>query len=86
VRLCIAEARVLIACDLPMGFLGRWCCIMAEAVDGFHTLVVVGIEGVIFGCMAEVMGYGFFGDVAAQMEALASAPIGEGSQWCTRVL
>jgi hypothetical protein len=56
VQLCIVEARVLIACDLPMGFLGRWCCIMAEAVDGFHTLVVVGIEGVIFGCMAEVMG------------------------------
>jgi hypothetical protein len=45
---------VLVVGDLPMGFLGLWCHIVAEVVDGFHTLVVVGIGGVVFGCVAEV--------------------------------
>jgi hypothetical protein len=53
------------------------------AVNGFHTLVVVGIEGVIFGCVAdvEVVGWGCFGDAAAQTEALASVPVCNGSRW-----
>jgi hypothetical protein len=54
VQLGIAEARVLIVGDLPMGFLGRWCRIVAQAVDGFHTLLAVGIEVVVFGYVAEV--------------------------------
>jgi hypothetical protein len=61
---------------------------VAKAVDGFRTLVVVGIGGVVSGCVAEVevVGWGCFGDVAAQTEALASAPIDEGAQWCTGAL
>jgi hypothetical protein len=50
----VAEASVLVVGDLPMGFLGLWCHIVVEVVDGFHTLVMVGIGGVVFGCVAEV--------------------------------
>jgi hypothetical protein len=47
-------ARVLIAGCVPMAFLGRWHRIVAEAVGGLHTLVVEGIEDVVFGHGAEV--------------------------------
>jgi hypothetical protein len=80
VQLGIAKVTVLIADDLPMGFLGRWCHIVAEIMDAFHTLVVVGIGGVVFACVTEVVvGWGCFGDEAAQTKALASTPTGEGS-------
>jgi hypothetical protein len=70
---------------LPMDFLGRWCHIAVEVVDGFHTLMVVGIGGVVFECVADmgVVGWCYFGDASVRTEALASAPIGEGSRWCT---
>jgi hypothetical protein len=48
VRLSIVEARELVAFDLPMGFLDRWCHIAVEAIGGFHTLVAEGIEDVVF--------------------------------------
>jgi hypothetical protein len=44
-----------------MGFFGLWCHIVVEVVDGFHTLVVVGIGGVVFGCVAEVEVVGWVG-------------------------
>jgi hypothetical protein len=56
VRLSIAEARMLAIGDLPMGFLGWWLRIVAKVVDEFHMMVVVGIEGVGFGNVAEVGG------------------------------
>jgi hypothetical protein len=54
VRLSIVMARVLIAGCVPMAFLSRWHHIVAEPVGGFHTLVVEGIEDVVFGHGAEV--------------------------------
>jgi hypothetical protein len=54
VRLGIVEARVLAIDDLLMGFLGRWWHIVVEADGEVRMLVVVGIEGVGFGNMAEV--------------------------------
>jgi hypothetical protein len=77
---------VLAVCGLPMGLLGWWWHIMVEAEDEFHILAVVGIEDVVFACVAKVavVGWGCFGDAAAQAEALASAPVGEGSRRYTR--
>jgi hypothetical protein len=83
VRLDIAEARLLAASGLQIDFLGQWCHIVAEVVGGVHTLVVVGIGGVDFGCVAEVgevVSWDCFCDAAAEMEA----PVGEGSRWYTR--
>jgi hypothetical protein len=79
---------VLVASNLLMGFLGRWCHIVVEVVGGFHTLMVVGIAGVVFGYVAEVeeVGWSCFDDVAARTEALSFAPAGEGSRRCTRAL
>jgi hypothetical protein len=59
-----------------------------EAKDEFCILTMVGIEGVVFGCMIEVVevGWGCFGDAIARTEALASAPVGAGSRWCTAAL
>jgi hypothetical protein len=87
VPLGIAEARVLATSDMPMGFLDWLWRIVAEAVGGFHTLVVVGTEGLIFGSVVvvkvEVDGWGYFRNAGSRTEALAYAPIGGGSQWCT---
>jgi hypothetical protein len=48
VWLGIAGARVLAADDLLIGFLGRWWRIEVEVEGEFHTLAMVGIEGVVF--------------------------------------
>jgi hypothetical protein len=54
VQLGIAKARVLVAGGLPMGFLDRWCHIVAEVVGGFRTLLAGGIGGVVYGYVVEV--------------------------------
>jgi hypothetical protein len=54
VQIGISETRVLAVVDLLMGFLGQWWRIVVEVEDEFHTLVVVGIEGVGFENVAEV--------------------------------
>jgi hypothetical protein len=54
VQIGISETRVLAVVDLLMGFLGQWWRNVVEVEDEFHTLVVVGIEGVGFGNVAEV--------------------------------
>jgi hypothetical protein len=40
VLLGTVEARGLVAGCLPVGFLNLWCHIVAEAVGGFHRLVM----------------------------------------------
>jgi hypothetical protein len=85
VQLGIAGAMVLVAGGLSMGFLGQWCHIVVESIGEFHIVIVEGIGGVVFGYVAEVgeVDWGCFGGATARMEALASVPVGEGSQWCT---
>jgi hypothetical protein len=86
VRLGIAEARVLVAGGLPMGFFDPWWLIVAEAVGGFHRLEVADIGGVglVYAVEVVAMGGACFGDAAAQMKALTSVLAGEGSRQCTR--
>jgi hypothetical protein len=85
VQLNIAEARVLVACGLPIDFFDLWCRIVAEVVGGFHRLEVRDIGGVGLAYVAEVVavGGGYFGGVVARTEALASVPAGKGSRRCT---
>jgi hypothetical protein len=82
------NARVLAVDGLPIGFLGRWWRIVAEARDEFHILAVVDTEGVVCGCVAEAVevGWGCFGGATIQTEDLASSPIGKGFQRYTRAL
>jgi hypothetical protein len=89
VLLGIAEAKVLAANCLPMGFLILWRHIAAEVVGGFHILVVeVGAEvaGFAFATEEVAVGVGWVGGMVVRAEALAFAPVDEGCRWCTRVL
>jgi hypothetical protein len=86
VLLSFAEANMLVVGCLSVGFLNPWCHIVAEDVGGFHRLVVGDIGGAGFAFAVEVVvavGGGWVGGTVAQMEALASVPIGEGSRQCT---
>jgi hypothetical protein len=87
VRLDSLEARVLVAGGLPIGFLGLWCHIVAEAVGGCHKLVVGGIGDARFGYVVEVgVDWRYFGGAATQTEVVASVPIDGGSRLCTGAL
>jgi hypothetical protein len=83
---------VLAVDDLPKDFLGRWWHIAEEVEGGFPAVVATGAIAVGFGIVAEmgvvgigvvefgnvvemgVVGWG--GGVIAEVEALASAPVG----------
>jgi hypothetical protein len=88
VRLGTVESIVLAACVRPVGFLAQRCLFVVEVVGGFHTLMVGGIEGVVFEYAAEVgeVDWGCFDSAAARTEVVASVPVGEGSQWCTSAM
>jgi hypothetical protein len=58
VRLSIAEARVLVAGGLPVGFWDLWCHIVVEAASGFCRLAMEYIRGVGFAYVAEVVAVG----------------------------
>jgi hypothetical protein len=79
VRLGIAEARVLVAGDLPMGFWDLWCHIVVEATGGFRRLAVGDIGGLGLTYVVEVVVVGgcYFGGAAARTKALASVLAGK---------
>jgi hypothetical protein len=56
--LSIAEAMMLVVGCLLVDFLNLWCHIVAEAVSGFHRLVVGDIRSVGFAFVAEVVAMG----------------------------
>jgi hypothetical protein len=84
VLLDTAEARVLVAGDLSMGFWDLWCYIVVEAASGFHRMAMGDIGGVGLAYVAEVVavGGGYFGGAAARAKTLASVPVDKISRWC----
>jgi hypothetical protein len=79
VLLGIADVGVLVVGCLPVGFLNMWFHVVAEAVGGFHGLVVGGAEDVGFAFAVEVVmavGGGWVGGIVAQTEALSFVPVG----------
>jgi hypothetical protein len=85
VRLSIKGTRVLAVGGLLVGFLGQWWHVVAEGRYKFYA-VMVGIEIMKFGDVAEMGVVGYGGVAVARTEALASALAGTGFRCCTRAL